>query len=74
MVCEICGTTENVRSCPIMTGDRFGEPTKHPVCTECVAAWYDSGETTPEGILRAREEMRRFERKLIERGTDLVVV
>jgi hypothetical protein len=54
MACEICGSDQDVRCCPVMTGDRFGEPVKHPVCVLCIRAWYEGGETTPEGILRVR--------------------
>ena len=52
--CCVCGTTEDLRVAPLMTGDRFGEETKWPVCGECFRTWYETGETTAEGILRAR--------------------
>lgn len=57
--CEICGDYEDLRIAPIMTGDRFGKPAQHPVCGACVRAWYESGETTPSGILRYRAETGR---------------
>lgn len=37
-----------------MTGDRFGQEPKWPVCGACVQAWYESGETTRDGIRRYR--------------------
>ncbi len=52
--CCICGTTEDVRVAPIMTGDKFGKKPKHPVCGDCMQAWYEGGGTTPEAILRYR--------------------
>lgn len=52
--CCICGATDDLRIAPIMTGDRFGEEPKHPVCSPCVRAWYESGETTAKEILRYR--------------------
>jgi hypothetical protein len=57
-VCEICGTTEDLRVAPIMTGDRFGQPPKHPVCSACFRAWHDHAGTTPEEIraYRAKHE------------------
>ena len=46
IACEVCGATERVRCCPVMTGDTFGE-CRRPVCSalpsesrlpdECVA-------------------------------------
>lgn len=53
MCCCICDTTEDLRVCPIMTGDRFGQPPKYPVCTACFHAWHDGGG-------RTREEIRRY--------------
>lgn len=52
--CDICGSTDDLRVVPIMTGDKFGEAPKHPICGQCVRAWYESGETTAHGILRFR--------------------
>lgn len=52
--CCICGTTEDLRIAPVMTGDRFGEEPKWPVCSECVRTWYEYGVTTAEGILKRR--------------------
>jgi hypothetical protein len=40
-----------------MTGDKFGEPPKYPVCDECLRAWYEGGGSTPEAILAYRERM-----------------
>lgn len=54
--CEVCGTTEDLRVCPIMTGDRFGEKPKHPVCGACIFAWHEGGGTTPEAILVWRKQ------------------
>ena len=58
MTCAVCGTTDDLRVCPIMTGDKFGEPPKHPVCSECIGVWYDSG-ITDRDELRAEVERRR---------------
>lgn len=44
VVCVICGTQEDLRIAPIMTGDQFGQTPQQPVCGECAA----------EGILRVR--------------------
>ena len=52
--CIMCNTREGLRCCPIATGDKFGEPTKYPVCQPCLNSWYDGGGTTPEEILRDR--------------------
>ncbi len=52
-ICEVCGTDKNVKIAPLMTGDKFGEPPKHPVCSECIFAWYD-GARTKHAILKAR--------------------
>ncbi len=65
MKCEVCGTTEDLRCAPLMTGDSFDRPPEHPVCGGCVRAWYDSGQTTPEGILLARAGIEVWRR---ERG------
>lgn len=53
-VCVVCGTQEDLRNAPLMTGDKFGQTPKRPVCGECFMAWHDSGETTAAGILRIR--------------------
>jgi len=53
--CCICETTENLRIAPLMTGDKFGETPKHPVCGDCYMAWHDGAGTTPEQILKHRD-------------------
>jgi hypothetical protein len=52
--CVVCHATEDLRIAPIMTGDRFGEEPKYPVCTACFLAWHDGAGTTAEAILRYR--------------------
>lgn len=53
MKCEICGSTENLRCCPLMTGDQCDKSTVRPVCPECVCTWFESGKTTAEGMNNA---------------------
>ena len=53
--CEICGSTEDVRIIPLMTGKPFTEP-QEPICGKCFYCWYECGQTTAEGILRCREK------------------
>ncbi len=55
MKCEICGSGEHLRTCPLMTGDKFGEETKRPVCSKCIMVWYEYGLTTTETILAKRK-------------------
>lgn len=49
--CCVCGTSEDLSIAPLMTGDKFGQEPQYPVCGFCVRAWYESGQTTVEGIL-----------------------
>lgn len=52
--CIICNTPDKLRMAPIVTGDKFGEPCRHPVCQPCLYSWYDGGGVTPDEILRDR--------------------
>lgn len=48
--CSVCdGPGAKLR--PLMSRE-------HQVCDECYVAWYDSGATTPEAILRHRQVLR----------------
>lgn len=54
MKCIVCGSTENLRHAPLMTGGNLFSEHQEPVCIECYIAWYDSGATTREEILKER--------------------
>ena len=67
--CEICGTTDNLKCAPIMTGDSFGQPCQHPVCDVCIETWYESGETDAEKlkVLSQEERVRKLGQKAEQR-------
>lgn len=51
--CEVCGTKNgDLRIAPIM---RTSDPPV--ICRACMTAWYESGETTRDGILKAKRVM-----------------
>lgn len=48
--CTVCNEQPGAIR-PLMSRER-------PVCDECYIAWFDSGETEPEAILRHRNALR----------------
>lgn len=59
IACEVCGSLEDVRACPVMTGVPFSAPADQQrfICIECIRAWYQGAETK-EAILKSREAKR----------------
>jgi hypothetical protein len=57
--CEICGSEENIRKAPMMTGVPFdaADDDQKYVCRECVRIWYDGGGTSKGEILKHRKEV-----------------
>lgn len=54
MKCIVCGSEENLRHAPMMTGGNLSMPCDKPVCIDCYIAWYDGGARTKEEILKER--------------------
>jgi len=54
--CDVCGTTEGVKMCPVATGVPFSAPPEQQryVCDHCLYVWYECGHTTAEAIRRER--------------------
>jgi hypothetical protein len=63
-VCECCGTSDDLRSAPLMTGDM-----KRIICKYCYIAWYDfSGPSfDAESIARESRKLRDSEYALAAR-------
>ncbi len=57
IVCEICGSSENPRMAPVMTGVGFNEPFERQrfVCSDCFYVWHEYGATTHDRILEIRK-------------------
>lgn len=49
MKCDICDSVQDVVVAPRVMTDQ-----KMLICKACYVTWYDSGETTAEGIRRER--------------------
>ena len=56
IVCEICGSPENPRMAPVMTGVPFSAPKEKQrfVCGDCFYVWHEYGATTAEKIVEIR--------------------
>ena len=58
MRCFVCHGTDDLRVAPIVTGDRFGEKPKYPICSKCLCEWYEGGHQSWDEV---REAVKRKE-------------